>query len=82
MLARSLASHKECNNLNSNQLQELIHQRGQNWNDWGTSNKRGRCAVKKIKTIENTIRSYWEIDNEIPIFSQDKNYIEQHLKNI
>lgn len=80
MLARSLASHKECENKNNSELQELIFQRGQNWNNWPTSYRRGRCAIQKEKQVENVIRHVWEIDNEIPIFSQDRSYIEQHLK--
>lgn len=88
-LARSLASHKECNNKDSNELQELCWQKGVNWNDLPTSQKRGRCAVK-IKyahtgidprtgnTVE-TLRSKWIIDNNIPIFSKDRNYIDQYL---
>jgi tRNA(His) 5'-end guanylyltransferase len=85
MLARSLYSHKECNNKNNSQLQEMCFQKGINWNDCPTSQKRGRCIIKqyKVKTGTNiktgeqfsAERSSWEVDNEIPIFSLDRNYI-------
>lgn len=84
MLARSLYSHKECNNKNNSELQEMIFQKGINWNNLPTHQKRGRCIVKKHYTKEvmgangiiNSIkRSNWVVDNEIPIFSTDKNYI-------
>jgi len=85
MLARSLYKHEECNNKNSSQLQEMCFQKGFNWNNCPTSDKRGRCIVKtkRVKTgiqpttgIEFTVeRSDWEVDDEIPIFSEDRDYI-------
>lgn len=62
-----------------------------NWNDLDTHLKRGACIIKKdvakqipkrdekgkIITEEFTeiIRPTWVVDKEIPIFTQDKNYI-------
>lgn len=89
MLARSLYSHKECTDRNNSQLQEMIFQKGINWNDCPTSQKRGRCIIKQVsprealnpKTGETVIadRSEWVVDNEIPIFSQDRDYIGKYL---
>lgn len=89
MLARSLYSHKECTNKNNSELQELIFQKGINWNDCPASQKRGRCIVKKYtekstlnpktQQYETALRSEWVVDNEIPIFSQDRNYINQYV---
>ena len=89
MLARSLYSHKECTDKNNSELQEMIFQKGINWNDQPTSQKRGRFIVKKTfseeavnqKTGEKIpcIRSRWVVDNEIPIFSQDRDYIQQYI---
>lgn len=89
MLARSLYSHKECENKNNSELQELIFRKGINWNDSPTSQKRGRCLVKtqyehvgvNPKTGESipSMRSAWKVDNEIPIFSQDRQYIEKFV---
>ncbi len=88
-LARTLYSHKELFGKVNNQLQELCFQKGINWNDCPTSQKRGRCIVK-TRSLKNSInkktgfevsalRSEWIVDQEIPIFSQDRNYIEKYL---
>jgi len=89
MLARSLYSHKECTDKNNSELQEMCFQKGINWNNIPTSQKRGRCIVKKTapgsavnrKTGETVTfeRSEWTVDNEIPIFSQDRTYLEKFL---
>ena len=71
MVVRSLYSHKQCENKNCDELQEMIFQKGINWNDLPTYQKRGRCAVYE---------DYWKIDNEIPIWKgEDRNYIEKLL---
>lgn len=41
MLARSLFSHKECHGKSNRELQDMIHERGQNWNDLPPEWKRG-----------------------------------------
>lgn len=89
MLARSLYSHKQCENKNNSDLQEMIFQKGQNWNNLPTSQKRGRCIVKQLSNklahnpktgeVTNAIRSEWVVDNEIPIFSQDRYYVEKFV---
>lgn len=79
MVARSLYSHNECNNKNTSQLQEMAFQKGINWNDLPTHYKRGRCIVKKEYQVDSVIRHKWEIDNDIPVFSKDRNYIEKYI---
>jgi tRNA(His) 5'-end guanylyltransferase len=84
MLARSLYSHNECNNKNQSALQEMIHQKGKNWNDVPTGFKRGRCVYKKETLIApfgstEIFRSKWEIDTEIPTFTTDREFIGRHL---
>lgn len=87
-LAQTMYSHKELHGKNSSQQQELIWQKGTNWNDLPTFQKRGRCIVRKpekkiIKRKDESIeieRTAWVVDNEIPIFSQDRNYIEKYLQ--
>lgn len=73
-------SHKQLEGLSSNQIQELLFQeKGINWNDYPTKFKRGSCCIKKYhQTMNQTLRSYWYIDNEIPIFKgEDREYIEK-----
>lgn len=85
MLARSLYSHKECNNKNGSQLQEMTFQKGRNWDKEPTSFKRGRCIVRTPEKFQvfagsNPITRWkWKVDDEIPVFTQDRNYVERFL---
>lgn len=83
MLARSLYSSDELFKKNSSQLQEMCFQKGHNWNDQPTTFRRGRCIVRNSYTHEEngvtTTRHRWEVDHEIPIFSQDRNYINRFI---
>lgn len=81
-------SQKELHGKSCNNIQDmLMTQKGINWNDYSTTLKRGSCCIKaddslteydEVGNICGYIkRSKWVIDNEIPIFSQDRNYIER-----
>lgn len=81
-------SQKELHSKSCNNIQDmLMTQKGINWNDYSTTLKRGSCCIKaddslteydEVGNICGYIkRSKWVIDNEIPIFSQDRNYIER-----
>lgn len=68
---------ESCNNIQD----MLMTQKGVNWNDFATTLKRGSCCIKvnynKVDlTYGCTSRNIWIIDNEIPIFSQNREYIE------
>ena len=67
MAGREQYSHKELYEKNCNMIQEMLFQKGINFNDYPTHRKRGWCVVDD------------KIDFEIPIFSQDRNYIERHV---
>lgn len=71
MLAQSLYSHKQLHLKKNPDLQELCFKKGRNWNDLASDLKRGRCIVYK--------NNAWEIDNDIPIFTQEREYIERLL---
>lgn len=89
MLARSLYSHKQLDGKNNSELQELCWQKGVNWNNCPTSQKRGRCLTKqktlkegknpKTGEVFKAQRNEWVVDNEIPIFSQDKDYVNKFV---
>ena len=74
---------KSCNNIQD----MLMTQKGINWNDYSTTLKRGSCCIKADDSLTEydevgnicgyTERSKWVIDNEIPIFTQDRNYVEK-----
>ena len=74
-------SHTQLHGKNCSNIQDmLILEKGINWNDYPTHLKRGSCCIKKpFKINEGTeqeaIRNKWVIDTEIPIFTQDKDYV-------
>lgn len=71
-LAQSHFSHKSLQGLKNSELQEkLFLEKSVNWNDLETWKKRGSCVIR----TENG----FEIDDNIPVFSQDRNYIEHFV---
>ena len=68
-VAQSLYSHKELENKNTSMMQEMIFQRGQNWNNYEDGLKRGRLVIKGSNG--------WEVIGS-PQFSKDQNF----LKNL
>jgi tRNA(His) guanylyltransferase len=85
MVAQSLYSHKELHKKNNSELQEMCFQKGENWNNLETSLKRGRCIVHNLQHLGkmddiDIFKNAWAVDNNIPIFSQDRNYIEKYLE--
>lgn len=73
MVARSLYSHKELQNANSAKLQEMIHEKGQNWNDYPIDCRRGAFIIRNLETRR------WFVDREGPILSQDRDYFFSHV---
>lgn len=78
-------SHKQLQNKSCNDVQDmLMSEKGINWNDYATTLKRGSCCIKMPQKIndgtkQESIRNKWIIDNEIPIFTQDKEYINSRI---
>ena len=78
-------SQKELHGKSCNDIQDMLMlQKGINWNDYSTTLKRGSCCIKTVIQDPNVdIKdgaypiSKWVIDNEIPIFTQDRNYVER-----
>ena len=81
-------SDKELHKKSTKDIQDmLMTQKGINWNDYATTLKRGSCCIKADDSLTEydevgnicgyTQRSKWVIDNEIPIFTQDRNYVEK-----
>ena len=62
-------SHKELQNKSCNDIQEMLMTfKNINFNDMSTAFKRGVCCVK----TDNG----WQLDTEIPIFTENRAYIE------
>jgi tRNA(His) 5'-end guanylyltransferase len=89
-VAQSLYSAKELHGKKTSDMQEMIFQKGINWNDYKPREKRGSLIRKvehvyarqgepimdgKTRVIESYKRSKWEADPETPIFSQTKGYL-------
>ena len=92
MVGQANFSHKELQNKTCNMIQDmLMTQKGINWNDLPTYQKRGSCVVRNkivvnsngvIETamLRDTTKSEneWIIDKEIPIFKgEGRQYIER-----
>ena len=79
-LAQANFSHKALQGLSCNMLQDkLMVEKGINWNDLDTVKKRGSACIKKYYTENGKMRSNWVIDYNMPILTQDKNYVEQFV---
>lgn len=77
-LGRLHFSQSELYKVNCNQIQDkLMTEKGVNWNDCPVFYKRGICVEKKAN-VEGEMA--WCLDMNIPIFTQDRNYIEKHLE--
>ncbi len=74
MLARSLYSHKECNNKNNSELQEMTFQKGFNWNDEPAGFRRGRY-------IHRQEAEGWA-SRAAPIFTDSNIIPENHMQVI
>lgn len=78
-------SHKELENKSCNMIQDMLMTgKNINWNDTPTYLKRGSCCIRKDNQSSDKIfqddeckRTRWVIDTEIPIFTQDRNYVEK-----
>lgn len=87
MIGQANFSHKELQNKSCNDIQDmLITQKGINWNDFPTYQKRGSCCVRNHMISEpygnrmldkNAGENEWIIDKNIPIFKgEDRKYID------
>lgn len=87
MVGQANFSHKELQNKSCNDIQDmLMTQKGINWNDFPTYQKRGSCCVRNhmisepygnYMLDETAGENEWIIDKDIPIFKgEDRKYID------
>lgn len=69
MIGRSYFTHKELENKNGKEIVDMLDNIKVNYHSFSTSEKRGTCCIKTGKG--------WELDTEIPIFKDNKDYIEK-----
>jgi len=76
-VAQSMYSPKELHGKKTDEMQEMIFQKGINWNDYSPREKRGSIIRKFLtKNIDTgVIRPKWGTDENTPIFSQDRDYL-------
>lgn len=71
-IARKHFSHKRLIGKNNSEIQDMLFKEHDcNWNEYATWKKRGACIYKDVNRLYK--------DENIPIFTQDRNYIERHL---
>lgn len=85
-VAQSLYSHKELNGKSTDEMQEMIFQKGINWNDFSYREKRGTVITKVKENIAKEgeaeiIRNRWRAV-ETPIFTQDRNFLRSLIPSI
>lgn len=70
-LAQSLYPHKQIEGIKCNELQnKMLIEKDVNWNNLETKLKRGSCCIRDNE-------SKWFIDYNIPIFTENRDYIEK-----
>ena len=77
-VAQSLYSHKELNGKKCDEMQEMIFQKGINWNDYDAKRKRGRIIEKQSFTKNNAERTKW-VSVGADIFTKDRDYLIERI---
>lgn len=84
MLGQFYFSHKQLQGKNVSQVQDMLMtelDEPVNWNNIATWAKRGSCVVSDIEVKESgKPRRVVYVDDEIPVFTQDRQYIEKYLE--
>lgn len=71
-LGRKYFSHEQLNDKNESDIQDMLMlEKNVNWNNTPAKFKRGSCCIRT--------EDGWMIDNDIPIFTKDRNYIENRI---
>lgn len=78
MLTRSLYSHKECNGKNVPEMKAMCKEKGLPWEDLAPTIRKGRC-VRKHYCPTSGERMGWKVDTDIPMFGEDRAYVENLL---
>jgi tRNA(His) 5'-end guanylyltransferase len=77
MAASAVYSHKELEKKSSSMKQEMLFQKGINWNDYLPKYKRGSVIKKETTVFEKAFneivtRSKWVVDVNTPIFTDNR----------
>lgn len=89
-VAQSMYSPKELHGVKTDQMQEMIFQKGTNWNDYSPRKKRGGFVSKVVMVngkpkqenqeifIEDVVRSKW-FTLDCPVFTQDREFLRSRI---
>jgi len=87
MVGQANFSHKQLHGKSCDAIQEMLWQEHNiNWNDTETHKKRGTCVYKTtrfvplsqgLSAVGMSQRTEYTIDREIPIFTQDREFVQQ-----
>lgn len=83
MVGRANFSHKELHKKSTNDIKNmLINLKDMEWDRMEVYKQRGACIIKESYSLqddEEVIRNRWVVDKDIPIFSEDREYIGKYL---
>jgi tRNA(His) 5'-end guanylyltransferase len=82
MVGQANFSHNELQNKTCSMIQDMLMlQKGINWNDLPTDQKRGSCCVRGLEVRNgDTLRWGWIIDKNIPQFKgEGREYVESKI---
>lgn len=77
-VAQSLYSAKQLNGKSTNVMQDMIFQKGINWNDYDAKLKRGRMIIKQHYEKNGAMRSNW-VSIGAEIFTQERWFISKFI---
>lgn len=92
MLVRSYFSHNDLKNISTSEMHELLLSKDVDWNEIQPYLRKGRTVIKtkNIELLDNEYsdakkpelyeRSRWIVDNDIPIFTEDRDFIESKME--
>ncbi len=81
MLGRHFFSHKAMHGKNVSNIQDMLMDiHGENWNDIDTWKKRGTCVLPNPDKLDSSANVV--VDEEIPIFTKNREYIEDRLAGL
>lgn len=81
MVAQSLYNQKDLQGKKISDLHEMLHAKGENWNDLESYYKRGRTIIRNSYHKNGALRHEWAVDRNIPIFTQERSYLRKIIPN-
>lgn len=82
-LGQAHFSAKQLHRQSTQRVREMLVEAGHPWENTPIKQQRGVCVVKETHTTDaEAVRTRWVVDEEIPVFTEDRDYIERHLPEV